>query len=193
MKVTHEEISKYFDLGNKSIKELYIDKQNIIHAPNDSTLRLKKGIVTKIPFKFGIVGNFECEKNTLTTLENSPDEVLVGFYCYYNQLSNLIGGPSIVKGVYSCFENPLTSLEGAPKTASRFAVSWSSNLPLLRLLQYKSISIDLSKPENNELAANVLDILRNHSAFSDKQFSKQTLLACQKDLIENGFIGNARW
>jgi hypothetical protein len=183
--ITFEKIEKYFAVKNKKIQnECIIDRNTgLINTTNDSTLIMHKN-ATKIPFKFGIVGNFECTETGLTTLENSPNEVMgnFGFYCYKNNLSNLVGGPSIVKNIYSCFNNSLTSLEGAPQSVGGyFYITWSENLPLLRLVRYKNIQA------YNDQVNEIINKYCNHKPL------KEAILLCQKELIDNGFVGNASW
>ena len=65
------------------------------------------------PLKVG--GNFYCSYNALTSLEGAPQEVGMGFYCYSNRLTSLKGAPQSVSGDFWCDNNRLTSLEGAPQ------------------------------------------------------------------------------
>ena len=70
-------------------------------------------IIEKMPLKFNMVsGDFYCNWNKLTTLENSPGYVGGNFYCIGNELKNLIG-IGIVNGEnILCDGNPLESFEG---------------------------------------------------------------------------------
>jgi hypothetical protein len=80
---------------------------------NCSSRRLKgfKGV------KFGRVsGSFDCDYNSLTSLEGAPQEVGVSFDCDYNSLTSLEGAPQEVGSSFYCSNNSLTSLVGAPQS-----------------------------------------------------------------------------
>jgi hypothetical protein len=71
--------------------------------------------VTQLPVRFGhVTGSFECDDNSLTTLDGAPKSVGVSFYCDNNSLTNLDGAPNLVGGGFDCSNNQLTTLEGAP-------------------------------------------------------------------------------
>ena len=85
-----------FDCGSRGLKEL-------------------KGV------KFGKVsGNFYCDQNQLTSLEDAPQAVNGNFCCDRNQLTTLAGAPQTVNGNFDCYANQLTSLVGAPKTVGGY-------------------------------------------------------------------------
>jgi len=70
--------------------------------------------------KFGKVsGDFDCDRNYLTSLEGAPQEVGGEFDCSDNQLTSLAGGPKVVGGGFRCDDNSLTSLAGAPQKVGR--------------------------------------------------------------------------
>jgi hypothetical protein len=73
-------------------------------------------------------------------------------------------------------------LEGAPKeVGGKFYLSWSKDLPLLRLVRYKNIEIF------NDQVNEIINKYCNHKPL------KEAILLCQKELIDNGFVGNASW
>ena len=82
-------------------------------------LSLKELNLTKLPESLkdvNVTGNFQCSRNKLTTLENSPKSVGKDFYCYANNLISLTGASEFVGNNFDCSSNyKLTSLEGAPK------------------------------------------------------------------------------
>jgi hypothetical protein len=147
-------------------------------------------------------GGFVCRDNQLTSLEGSPQSVGNGFYCHNNQLTSLdgapesvdgdfdcrnnlltslAGSPQSVGGSFNCSNNKLTSLEGAPKfVGGYFYCGWSENLPLLRLVRYKKV----------QTYSRVNEIIRKYSYHKPL---KEAILLCQKELIDNGFVGNAAW
>ena len=70
------------------------------------------GELTNIPLKFAkIIGDFECDRNQLTTLKGSPTSVGGGFDCSGNKLTSLEYCPKSVGGNFDCHSNELTSLE----------------------------------------------------------------------------------
>jgi hypothetical protein len=73
--------------------------------------RLGPGI---FPVKFGkINGKFDCSNDTLTSLENGPEEVNGYFDCSYNKLTSFKGlSLKKVRGDFYCDHNELTSLVG---------------------------------------------------------------------------------
>ena len=71
---------------------------------------------TKIPLKFAkVIGDFECDRNQLTTLKGSPKSVGGNFECSGNKLTSLEYCPESVGGNFDCHSNQLTSLEGLPE------------------------------------------------------------------------------
>lgn len=72
--------------------------------------------ITKLPVRFGkVTGFFDCQGNSLTTLEGCPTEVGGQFVCERNELTTLEGGPKYVKGYYDCSHNKLTTLKNGPE------------------------------------------------------------------------------
>jgi hypothetical protein len=166
-------IKEYFGIDDYTIKDGLINTDNVI--------LIKK--VKKLPVQFGHVdGNFSCSNNQLTSLAGCPNEVGGYFDCSNNQLISLEGAPKSVSGGFYCGNNKLTSLEGAPKeVGGYFYCDWTENLPLLRLVRYKKI-----ETYNNQ----VNTIIRKYSNHTPL---KEAILLCQKELIDNGFVGNAAW
>jgi len=146
-------------------------------------------------------GWFECHNNELESLAGCPRKV-ENFYCYDNQLTSLIGGPTEVSSEYDCSKNFLTSLEGCPKiipggflcndnnlssynglpdSVGFLLCDWIENAPILSLLKYPSVNID-----NN----NVIELIL-HKYVGQKPL-RQAIIKCQRELIDNGFEGNAK-
>lgn len=72
----------------------------------DGSFFLEAGILTQLPFKFGIItGSFSCEHNCLYSLYNCPNKVGINFWCGNNQLKSLEGCPKIIKGRFICDDN----------------------------------------------------------------------------------------
>jgi hypothetical protein len=168
------DIKNYFQIKNYTITNELIS--------TDFNVALIK-LVTKLPVQFGHVnGNFYCSGNKLTSLKGAPQTLSGYFDCRDNQLTSLEGSPKSVGGGFYCDNNPLISLEGAPQSVvGIFYLSFSENLPLLRLVRYQHV-------ETFNSQVNV--IIRKY--FNHKPL-KEAILLCQKELIDNGFIGNASW
>jgi hypothetical protein len=131
-------------------------------------------------------GRYLCSTNELTSLEGSPQEVS-RFSCCQNKLTSLIGAPRFILNSFDCFENPLTSLEGIPERTGAMRLSYSANLPLLRLLKLSSES-SFSFVNIIQGMREVTQILRRY-----KDGSRSSILTCQKELIDAGYEGNASW
>jgi hypothetical protein len=152
-------------------------------------------------------GTFNCYENKLTSLQGCPNHVgkdficssnkLIilsdkkfiiggGFYCNTNSLTSLGGGPAVVGFNYDCSANPLTSLDGLPDIIhGELEVDWHQDLALLKLLKYHFLIIN---PKGDGF---------HPTHFIMKKYandpSRKNILACQKELIDAGFEGNASW
>ena len=70
-----------------------------------------------IPIKYnGLVidGFFVCAHNLLTSLQNSPKEVLGYFSCTFNNLTSLQHCPKKVQFGFFCYECSFFSIDGLP-------------------------------------------------------------------------------
>jgi len=68
-----------------------------------------------MPFKVNkVTGDFNCNQNLLTSLEDCPKEVGGSFHCSGNQLTDLKGCPKDVGGDFDCSGNEIKSLENCP-------------------------------------------------------------------------------
>lgn len=66
----------------------------------------------EFPIKFNkIFGDFSCDRNEMTTLENGPVFVSGNFNCSNNKLTSLAFAPKIVQGDFDCTSNLITSLK----------------------------------------------------------------------------------
>ncbi len=127
----------------------------------------------------------------LRSLEGCPEIIHGEFTCSRNYLVSLQHGPKHVEGNYDCSHNPLTSLEYLPDIIGGYLkVPWSKDLGLLRLVKYQRVYLynrqgtigkDLESPQN---------ILNK---YSNPQATRRDILACQKELIDAGYEGNAAW
>ena len=77
-------------------------------------------------------GEFNCSENKLTSLKGAPQKVDGDFGCYENKLTSLAGGPQEVGGGFYCEDNSLTSLAGAPQKVGRHFYCYRNNLTSLK-------------------------------------------------------------
>jgi len=126
------------------------------------------------------VFDFGCGYVGLTSLEGCPKHVERDFTCASNKLESLVGGPEFVGGKYDCTYNPLTTLDGIANTIEGILLlSWSENLPMLKILKY-----------NFRISGNfaVQNLMKK---YIDQRPLRQAIIQCQKELIDAGFVGNA--
>jgi hypothetical protein len=192
----------YFEANDWTSKSL-LDSLYCSHGKINSDIRIKikHGVhVTQIPVPFGTISaTFDCSLCGLTTLEGGPDRVDGNFVICENKLTNLIGGPKVVKGVYNVLDNMLTSLEGIP--AEKITTIWLSyhkDLPVLRLLTLKMVrDVELSSldcHQSNKTIVTVNNIIKKYRYLIERGLdNKHAIWECQKELIENGLEGNAKW
>lgn len=151
-------LHKHFDYTGR----VSIDKESG-RVSCSASMNLKKDVkVAQLPVEFDdINGHFNCEDNYLTSLKGAP--VQTGLY-------------------FSCKNNPLESLKGLPlKVGALCWVTWTPQLPLLRLLQLTWIRL----PEAPQA---VDDIINKYLGQG-----KSGALKCAAELIKAGYRDNARW
>lgn len=203
---THFKLESF---GSKGDGSFHIDATSgKVSVQGSVTLRSLK--VSQLPVKFHkVMGHFKCQNNTLTTLAGAPDYVGSWFECSNNRLTSLAHGPQHVGGSYVatsnlltnllgaptkvgmsffCRNNPLISLTGAPEQIAidkdfvhKFECDYHAQLPLLRLLNYETISL-LRAPR----PVNV--ILKRYLGQG-----KQGAIKCAAELVKAGYKDNARW
>ena len=92
----------------------------------------ERGELSKIPLKFAkVIGDFECNRNQLTTLKGSPKSVGGNFECSDNKLTSLEYCPESVGGDFDCSGNLLTSLEYCPESVGRNFYCYDNQLTSL--------------------------------------------------------------
>jgi len=185
---TPEIVTDYFSIvsGEKGRKVTLQSSEHILIHDNiidvTGTVRTIYKKIKQIPFQFGRVdGSFSCNNMDLTPLFGCPHTVLRGFYCFENKLTSLVGSPRTVGGDFNCHTNPFTTLAGMPDTVRGiFYLDLIPDLPMLSLLKYRTIFVY----EHFDLT----DII---SKYAGKKPLRQAIIQCQKELIDNGFAGNA--
>jgi hypothetical protein len=169
-----------------SFTEGYSIKNNKIDS-NGSVGSYSIRKLKTIPFQFNNVnGSFRIDLLGVISLKGSPIFVGNDFSCRANKITNFIGGPIHINGSFDAINNKhVTSLQGLPDYVGRnIEIEWLPNLPILPLL---------TKPyfvERNSWPDPVWQILLTYYR---KKPLKKSILACQKELITAGFVGNASW
>lgn len=127
-------------------------------------------------------GNFDCSDNKIYDLTHAPSLVGGDFFCYNNKLTSLVGSPRRVLGSMDVTKNPLHSLEGAPEYVKAFFyVSYSRQLPLLRLCMYERVYFG----DRDQLVTRIMN--KYHGT------GRPGALLAAAELIRAGYAGNARW
>jgi hypothetical protein len=146
--VDKEEIRKLLKQYFMTKASVFIRDNGTVYIGGAIDLKISKK-VNQLPVKFDkIAGCFDCVNNRLTSLENSPEEIGGAFDCSGNRLTSLIGAPKRIEGDFTCWDNPLTSLAGIPEyVGNRIWISYSKNLPLLRLISVKCSGFVFDPPE----------------------------------------------
>jgi hypothetical protein len=141
----------------------------------------------KMPIQFNdVTGPFICAGKKLTSLEGSP-KACQDFSCFDNQLANLIGSPGLVKGSFMAHANPLVSIEGLSGIINeKISLPFLTDLPLLRLVGRSNSFVF---KDGEEYYWEISKILEQYSNLK----SRANIIACQKELIAAGFVGNASW
>ena len=189
--VDKETIEEIFEKHFTAISDIDIDNNGYISSSDTISLR---STISQLPVKFLKVDEtFLCVGKKLVSLDGCPKEVGKDFYCYINKLSSLKGGPITVNRLYNCSKNPLKSLEGLPKQiGGQFTLSYSNDLPLLRLLTLTNFNFD--NHSNIKYAFDIMVILLKYAGQGRK-----AALDCAADLLSLGkkldidLTRNARW
>ena len=119
--------------------------------------------LSTLPFEFiGVIGNFDCHGNNLTTLHGSPSSVTGNFDCNSNPLSTLNGAPAIINGIFDCTNTPLiTATQGIITIGGgwyNFANSTSVKLSAGYVLSETTNYITINSVQfNNGVYQNVFD------------------------------------
>lgn len=87
----------------------------------------------KIPIKINkVFGDFSCDHNELTTLENGPVFVSGNYNCSHNLLTSLEYLPKVIQGDFDCTTNLITSLKSNLKEIGGNFDCSSNNLKSLK-------------------------------------------------------------
>ncbi len=123
--------------------------------------------------------------NKLTSLEGAPQSTNE-FYCSNNQLTSLQGCAKNVLTL-DCRDNPFDSLDGFPEHITFLFISPSPDLPLLRTLTVKDRIWCYKGKKFDDHLSGILN------KYNGRNYSRASIVACQKELIDAGYAGNAAW
>ena len=180
------EYLRYYDENNQLPNTLPIKFKSVskyfICSGSSSTGR---GGLTTLEGCPSFAGSFSCGHNLLTTLIGGPIRVSGAYLCDTNLLHDLVGAPESVGEWFDCSRNDLlTSLKGAPKyIGGVFYLNCNATLPVLSLLKYENVCVnDTSKLKG---------IISKYCSMQSTPL-RSRIIQCQRELIDNGFEGNAR-
>lgn len=156
-----------------------------------------------------IGGKFSCYANTLTTLEGGPTTVGDGFYCFENKLRSLKGCPEWVGDKFSCEDNHLTLIDAAPATCKVFDCVKNNISSLKGIHKLIKEMNGPFKASQNPIKSHVLGLLYirgcypvdldnkwvedclnkylKHINHHDDPERHKVVLACQSELLDNGY------
>jgi hypothetical protein len=193
-----ELLEEYFEIlipGTGKAADYRINADGSVDVDGDVTLRLQKSKVQELPVTFGkITGSFMPNNNPFTSLKGMPRWVGRWFDCASPHLTSLVGAPEYIGEEFHCYGTPFTSLEGFPKyVGGRFYATWAEQMPLLRTLICKK-GVYIGRDRFGNAGHPINGILNKYigQVSGSKEF-RHAVLDCQKELIEAGFSGNARW
>ena len=150
--------------------------------------------------KTEVGGDFQCDKNQLTSIKGSPLIVDGGFKCSLNLLQNLIGGPERVGWSLNCSNNLIETINGFPKWVGENINSENNQLTSLQNIHKQILHIggflNLTK---NPIKSHILGILlikelkevyangRQFTIINDHIEGDKDVLECQEELISAGY------
>jgi hypothetical protein len=165
--------------------DLTIDDSGLISVDGNVFRHGNNGITKILPIKFkSIFGEFDCSHMGLESFQNTPRYIQRDFECSNNKLTSLDGAPKVVRGTFWTTGNPIKSLSGIPEQIHTLQLCWDPDLPLLRLVGYENKIYLSGQPTGHPITKII-------GKYSDN--SRSNILKCQKELIDNGFEGNAAW
>ncbi len=125
---TKEEIEQWLD--KYSVENYTINEDLTVDVAG--SLYLERKGLTEIPVQFGIVtGEFDCSRNSLSSLKGAPHTVFDDYNCSRNSLTSLEGSPKCIDGYFDCSFNQITSLKGAPESVSKYFLCVANKLTTL--------------------------------------------------------------
>lgn len=131
-------------------------------------------------------GRYEAWRCGLESLEGSPRVINGDFHCFGNSLKSLAGAPQRVGGDFTCSDQSLESIDGLPDGVQQFRVDPTRSLPMLKALKCKLV-YSMSVTGDYRLLMKIIN------KYCGDNYSRKSILACQKELIDAGFEGNASW
>jgi len=149
-----------------------------------------------------VTGHFWCHSNRLVSLEGAPAYVQDDFYCAGNLLISLKGAPDHIGGSFNCEYNRLATIEGAPRTIDNGFYCEHNQITSLKDVHKITKEIRWKfGAKNNPIESHVLGLLLVeglHVVNLDNaqvqgilntyvREGRSALLACQNELLDNGF------
>lgn len=117
------------------------------------------------------------------TLSGGPATVTKDYDCSNGSLKSLHGAPQVVPGMFDARNNPLETLKGLPLQVGNLELTYTPTLPLLHVALVDFETAHLAKAPNE-----INKIFKAH-----KGRGRAGVPAVQNDLIDAGFINNAKF
>lgn len=168
--------------------EIVLDANDRVSIDGDCELLQSSSNLLALPVNFyKVTANFACDNAGLTSLDGCPEIVGGHFFAGNNALTDLHNAPKTIGGFCGVTGNELISLKGLPEAFGRISLTWNKDLPLLQLVGRNAVIYD--NDNSNESGQKCHKILKSYIGRS----TRADIIACQKDLIDAGFEGNASW
>jgi hypothetical protein len=191
------------------LREVTENTQNEKWTGNFDAAHLNLGSLKYAPKS--VNGQFDCSGNLLTSLEYAPKNVDMLFDCSNNQITTLLGAPEKVGWSFVCnYNRGLKSLEHFPAF-----VGENVELERCGLTSLQNVHKHIKKMNgmlnviDNEIKSHVLGVLlingckevfmRNadvedilNSYLHKGNTGRQAVVACQKELIDAGYVEYAK-
>lgn len=193
--------AKYFTEANRVIahKLWSFDSAGRLNIASFPSIKVKRAYTTLdgdglpggiLPVRFGwIEGDFNVSASNLSTLEGCPTHVTGFCFVSNNPIENLVGAPKKVDHMFVMEDLPqLQSLEGFPTEVAVCRFTWRHDLPLLRLLQARRLTIGNPGPSHDSPSNRCLAILQKYVGRGEAG-----AFECGAELATAGFKENARW
>jgi hypothetical protein len=159
----------------------------VVNVNSDVNLNNMKNVQV-LPVRFGkVTGRFDCALSSLTTLKGCPHTVGNVFTCAGTDITSLVGAPTYVGNSFYCHDTHITSLAGVSKYFTKIGGEfYCSNIKLPDKLPTHVLGLILIPHlQIITLGSGIDNIMNKHLGSGD-------ILACQDELIDAGFVQQAR-
>ena len=180
----HEKIELWLD--RYYIRKYTIRPDGVVDVNGDVSMRDVTESI--LPIQFGkVTGNFDCHMVPITSLKGFPHTVLGDVYAAYTKISSLEYAPQFVGGGFYCHNTNIKSLHGVDKMIKHigndFLCDNDGLTHVLGLLLIEGLT---------DIRLGGKDAPRHTAAIMNKYRGTGDILSAQDELIDAGFIDQAR-